>query len=95
MCSKGHLPSGLPHHISSGKEGVMTPCFPGKLCWMAESMGIYFRGDYLNLVESQVRVPTERHMGLRTKEWQLYELQRTCTRSLKIWIPRLAHLLTG
>lgn len=41
----------------------MIPCFPGNSVGWPESMRIYFHGDYLNLARSQVRVPTERHMG--------------------------------
>lgn len=62
----------------------MVPCFPGNSVGCPESMGIYFHGDYLNLAGSQVRMPTERHVGLQTTEWQHHELQRTCTRNLKI-----------
>lgn len=79
--SEEHLSGGLPYYISSGKEGVMMPCFPGNSVGWPESLGISFHGDYLNLAGSQVRVPTERW---KTEEQQCYELQSTCTRGLKI-----------
>lgn len=73
----------------------MMPCFSGSSVGWPESMEIYFHGDYLNLAGSQVREPAERHVGLKARGWQHYALQRTYTRSLKIWILSLAHLLTG
>lgn len=45
----------------------MMPCFHRNSAGWLESMGIYFHGDYLNLAGSQVRVPTERHMGGKLK----------------------------
>lgn len=87
LLPKNVLPRELPYWISSEKEGVMISCFP--LLDDLKAGGLYFHGDYLNSAGSPARVPAERHMGLH------YKLQRTCTRSLKIWILSMAHLLTG